>query len=95
MAQLGGHQSTESVKFQLVQSSLKQLIETADRHFRLDHTMICAAAKYHADPFIHIVFIFYLADNLFKYILNGNQSDDTAILIHHDRHVVSARPELL
>ena len=39
--------------------------------------------------------ILNVTDDLFKYIFNSYQANDTAVFIHHNSHVIATGPELL
>jgi hypothetical protein len=69
-------------------------VEVFDFGGRLDAVAAGVVEHDVAGSLIEVVFVFNVADDLFKHILDGHQARNTAVFIYHDGHVVVAGAKL-
>ena len=92
-SQLVQNQDADCIAVDVAEIRSDDAVEIVNSGLCLDAV---AAGMVHADVvfgFVKIVFIFNVADNLFEYILDGDQPTNAGVFIDDDRHVIVRHAE--
>ncbi|MNI42198.1 hypothetical protein D3C73_964790 [compost metagenome] len=96
MADGFGHQAADGVVVLIGEGGTEALVEIADRRERIHHVLaIGLDGDLRREILGLVVFVVDVADDLLQHVFDGDQAGDTAVLVHHDRHVVARQAELL